>query len=70
MKRDKILMVLLSLLALVALTGCLGSSDVHVNTDQIVGCMAACMSDTIQIVTDDGLVIPVVPGDYDEWVFK
>ena len=61
--------ILLLLCALVMLTGCLGAGDIHVNTEQIAGCMAACMSDTLWIEVD-GQAIPVVPADYEEWIFK
>ena len=65
----KRILMLILLVAMVALSGCLGSSDIHVNTDQITGCLAACMSDTL-LIDIDGKLIPVVPADFEEWVFK
>ncbi len=64
MKRLFLLMCVLGLL-----TGCINTSDVHIDPGQIVGCMAECLLDTLWVEVD-GTVFPVIPADYEEWVFK
>ena len=57
------------LLAVFALAGCIKTSDVHIDPGQIAGCMAECLLDTLWVEAD-GVVFPIVPGEYTEWIFK
>jgi hypothetical protein len=57
---------LLILLVFVLVVGCAG---IKVDTGAVTDCMLSCLNDTIW-VSKDGVLVPVVPGDYDELIYQ